>query len=783
MQQVLRPLLQAELDCADIHDAVSTGHVCCLQFFTSRYDAILADFKQQTPFHLIDHRTAPVCHELTSTLLAALSSEAATTLVNTADARGNTAPHGTAGCKLADDGTVINDCYDDNLIVCHTCIRALLAVGADPTIKNKAGVQAVSIPEVLSVARRDEDLDILDEYLVTVKALQQAGLDINVTHYKGQTEYHLHSAAGHGYRYQCESTVRLLLDCGADVLLHDSDDWTAMQRAAYWESERGIDSEKEGNDEIIQMLYDTGGHDQLFGTLSDGQTLLHLASIWPDSMQKLCELGALVNARSDDMQTPLHSASASGNSDTIRVLLDSGANVHAYGDSKTDVQAYGGSKSTYEAGATIDAKTTAGCTAAWLVARYSSAQGMYCPEEYNIYSVAQQLEQVLSRGADLMHYSDQHGSLLHAAAGNGDVDGCSVTDADTDGNTALRLCLQAHKDSAACFTLLSKGVEVKPLDSEGRSALQLACLYCDCDTVHLLFDSGGWIETLAAACMLNVVIAGNTDTLALLLERGINCSSVIDDGRGYTLLHAAAAYGRLECAGMLIRHGCEATTLSTDGVSAVDIAFALDIPALFRRDDLKIEPWESCKATALLLLQNRCDYDVNKKASDNAVYATLITEYLDELRERTTRQQQILQAYTTSASSIKSANTNEYDNSSQSDDDNTTLLAKLHKVTTRQSSRILLNMLVPSYGWGISNVNSSSADIKLISYDDDDFTQEGFASIIEYLYTGAVVGVTYGILDCDKLQTTLQAAQYFNLPILDTAARSWAQTSGVTVAT
>jgi hypothetical protein len=57
----------------------------------------------------------------------------------------------------------------------------------------------------------------------------------------------------------------------------------------------------------------------------------------------------------------------------------------------------------------------------------------------------------------------------------------------------------------------------------------------------------------------------------------------------------------------------------------------------------------------------------------------------------------------------------------------------------------------------------------------NDFTEEGFASVIEYLYTGAVVGVTCGILDCDKLQATLQAAQYFNLTMLDKAARSWAQ--------
>jgi Ankyrin repeats (many copies) len=287
---------------------------------------------------------------------------------------------------------------------------------------------------------------------------------------------------------------------------------------------------------------------------------------------------------------------------------------------------------------------------------------------------------------------------------------------------------------------------VKALDSEGRSALQLAGLYCDCDTVQLLFDSGGWIETLAAACMLNVVIAGNTDTLALLLERGINCSNVIDDDSGYTLLHAAAAYGRLECAGMLIRHGFDATTLSTDGVSAVDIAFALDIPALFRRDDLEIEPWESCKATALLLLQNGCGYDVNKIASDNAVYAALITEHLDELRQRTTRQQQILQVYTTSAYSINSSNTSEYDNSSHLANGNstlqiqllhadsgvmsskvytldTTLLAKLHAATARQSSSILLNMLVPTYCWGISNVNSSNTDMKLKSYDGEYHSQ------------------------------------------------------------
>jgi hypothetical protein len=53
---------------------------------------------------------------------------------------------------------------------------------------------------------------------------------------------------------------------------------------------------------------------------------------------------------------------------------------------------------------------------------------------------------------------------------------------------------------------------------------------------------------------------------------------------------------------------------------------------------------------------------------------------------------------------------------------------------------------------------------------------------MEYVYTSAVRGVTYGILDSDKLQATLQAAQYFNIDKLDNAARIWAHQCGVTIA-
>jgi ankyrin repeat protein len=267
--QVSEPITDENVDCADIHDAEQMYHVGCLQYFVSRHDAIVANHQQQTPFHLIDHTTAPLCHELTATVLAALSTEAAATLVNTADVRGNTALHGTASYELDEDGEV-EEYHEDFLTVCHTCMRALLAAGADPTIRNKAGVPAVCLPEVLTAARRDSrqhDATAADEYLGTVKALQQAGSDINVTRYDKHTEYHLHSAAGDEFMYYSDVTVRVLLACGADVMLRNTKGWTAMHSAAYFESARD-GSDEEGNAAVIQMLYDAAG--------DAGDELLHV---------------------------------------------------------------------------------------------------------------------------------------------------------------------------------------------------------------------------------------------------------------------------------------------------------------------------------------------------------------------------------------------------------------------------------------------------------------------------------------------------------------------------
>jgi hypothetical protein len=63
------------------------------------------------------------------------------------------------------------------------------------------------------------------------------------------------------------------------------------------------------------------------------------------------------------------------------------------------------------------------------------------------------------------------------------------------------------------------------------------------------------------------------------------------------------------------------------------------------------------------------------------------------------------------------------------------------------------------------------------------FSEQGFDSMMEFLYTGAVQGVTVGQLDIDKLQAALQAAEFFHLNALAQDAQHWAALCGVVIDT
>lgn len=65
----------------------------------------------------------------------------------------------------------------------------------------------------------------------------------------------------------------------------------------------------------------------------EGSTCLHLAVRHPDAVRLLIERGADPNARdAGDNASPLHFAAAAGVLESVRLLLEAGADVHGEGD-------------------------------------------------------------------------------------------------------------------------------------------------------------------------------------------------------------------------------------------------------------------------------------------------------------------------------------------------------------------------------------------------------------------------------------------------------------------
>eukprot|EP00953_Heterococcus_sp_UTEX-ZZ885_P021293 11880-Heterococcus_DN1.PRE.1 len=229
--QVLEPLQDCEVDCDTVHEAVAREHAARVRQLLARDDRIQAVTILLYSIHITT--------------------------------------------------TGINACSEQDLPVCHGCLRALLAAGADPSISilSYCYEPAIRVKDVLQDARtRRRSADFrLDEWMITAKALQAAGL-------KFSFQDELHIAAGERARYgqSFDSfAMKILLECGVDPMRRDWYGQTALHTAAI-----GLDPELYDDDEqqqqqqiaVIQLLYEYGGDELLQATTSHEQeTALHLA--------------------------------------------------------------------------------------------------------------------------------------------------------------------------------------------------------------------------------------------------------------------------------------------------------------------------------------------------------------------------------------------------------------------------------------------------------------------------------------------------------------------------
>ncbi|XP_038587463.1 ankyrin repeat domain-containing protein 53 [Micropterus salmoides] len=116
------------------------------------------------------------------------------------------------------------------------------------------------------------------------------------------------------------------------------------------------------------------------------------------------------------------------------------------------------------------------------------------------------------------------------------------------------------------------------VNTEGLSALHMACLYGQLSTVQLLVESGlVWIHSSdhqgrqPVHMVLSSRSSPNTSScLRYLLEHGANVNVATDSGS--TPLHLAASEGLLDCTEILVQAGADVLAKDSMGHTALDLA-------------------------------------------------------------------------------------------------------------------------------------------------------------------------------------------------------------------
>jgi Ankyrin repeats (many copies) len=322
------------------------------------------------------------------------------------------------------------------------------------------------------------------------------------------------------------------------------------------------------------------------------------------------------------------------------------------------------------------------------------------------------------------------------------------------------LHLAALHNKPDCFSmLLAHGV------AADHSAIIPACMVCSSDAVAVLLDSvsPSTFATTGWAAMKAAAYGRNADVMALLLERGISCSGVIDSETQMTVLHIAAACAGVECVALLLRQGLDPNVRTVEGQTPLDMinfggsasAASAQLPARTASTS------EQQRDTALLLLQQCAVLSSRARpvTDTDGTYAEAQQLYIEWLRQGQAARDATLSVHVQRTHSTATAATTAFTDGATSTtaatkDDvtaeaaaaaavvrvqlvnadtgvrarrvytiNTAELAQLHAARGEAGVSILSSLLVPPAGWAntatASTVTSGTAaadGVNLLSY-------------------------------------------------------------------
>jgi len=132
-----------------------------------------------------------------------------------------------------------------------------------------------------------------------------------------------------------------------------------------------------------------------------------------------------------------------------------------------------------------------------------------------------------------------------------------------------------NDDYLTAMKYIKDGADLNEENENGESVLALALRYrCDIDLIMLIIDNGADIfdyDEEGVSIFDMAITYDNIEMVNYLIDKGIDVNKTYRRSN-FTALMAAACYGRVEIAKILLENGANKECVDSKGFSAIDFA-------------------------------------------------------------------------------------------------------------------------------------------------------------------------------------------------------------------